>query len=110
LSGSPTDSAWLAKFGGTLVIPNAASLQDRTILLGVIFAEKGVRPYFHLMRSFIDAHGGSSSNELIQVGRNGFAKRYAYKRTRNNGSEEISRQESTILEPIERDKARDHRS
>ena len=34
------------------------------------------------MRSFIDGHGGSNSNELIQVGRNGFAKRYAYERTR----------------------------
>jgi hypothetical protein len=50
------------------------------------------------MRSFIDGHGGSSSNELIQVGSNGFAKRYAYKRAAIMGSEETSRQESTIVE------------
>jgi hypothetical protein len=31
-----------------VVIPNATSLQDRTTLLGIIFAEKGVRPNFHL--------------------------------------------------------------
>jgi hypothetical protein len=40
------DPARLAKPGGTLLIPNATSLQDRTVLLGIIFAEKGVRPYF----------------------------------------------------------------
>jgi len=38
--------ARLAKPGRTLLIPNATSLQDRTVLLGIIFAEKGVRPYF----------------------------------------------------------------
>ena len=38
--------ARLAKPGRTILIPNATSLQDRTGLLGIIFAEKGVRPYF----------------------------------------------------------------
>ena len=68
-----------------------------------------MRPYFHLMRSFIDGHGGSSSNELIQVGRNGFAKRYAYERTRNNGiRRNLKARIYDCGAPIERDKARDH--
>ena len=52
------------------------------------------------MRSFIDGNGGSNSNVLIQeeLGATVSPKRYAYKRTRNNGSEQTSTQESTILE------------
>src|SRR6266478_7803162 len=52
------------------------------------------------MRSFIDGNDGSNSNVLIQeeLGATVSPKRYAYKRTRNNGSQETSRQESTILE------------
>jgi len=38
------DPARLAKPGRTLLIPNATSLQDRTGLLGITFADKGVRP------------------------------------------------------------------
>ena len=37
------DPARLANPGRTLPIPNATSLQDRTGLLGIIFADKGVR-------------------------------------------------------------------
>jgi hypothetical protein len=42
------------------------------------------------MRSFIDGNGGSNSNVLIQeeLGATVSPKRYAYKRPRNNGSEE----------------------
>jgi hypothetical protein len=40
--------ARLAKPGRKLLIPNAASLQDRTVLPGIIFAEKGDRHYFQL--------------------------------------------------------------
>jgi hypothetical protein len=104
------DPARLAKPGRTLLIPNATSLQDRTGLLGIIFAEKGVRPYFQerskvksgkiLMRSFIDGHGGSSSNGLIQEE---LDVTVSPNDTHTSapaimGSEEISRQESTIVE------------
>src|SRR4029450_4348858 len=39
----PPYPARLAKPGRTILIPNATSLQDRTGLPGIIFAEKGVR-------------------------------------------------------------------
>ena len=42
------------KTGGTLVIPNATSLQDRTALLGIIFAEKGCEALFSFNAIFPD--------------------------------------------------------
>jgi hypothetical protein len=104
------DPARLAKPGRTLLIPNATSLQDRTGLLGIIFAEKGVRPYFQerskvksgkiLMRSFIDGHSGSSGNGLIQQKSGAMVSPNATHTSAPAimGSEETSRQESTILE------------
>jgi hypothetical protein len=104
------DAARLAKRGRTLLIPNATSLQDRTSLLGIIFAEKGGRHYFPerskvksgeiLMRSFIDGHGGSSSNGLIQEKLGATVSPSATHTSAPPimGSEETSRQESTILQ------------
>jgi hypothetical protein len=71
-----------------------------------------MKPYFHLKRSFIDGHGGSSSNgaDPRKVGRNGFAKRYAYERTRNNGiRRNLSARISDCGAPIEQERARDHK-
>jgi hypothetical protein len=70
-----------------------------------------MRPYFHLMRSFTDGMDVESQrNDPREVGRNGFAKRYAYKRTRYNG---IRRNLKTTIydfgAPIERERARDHK-